>query len=138
MNDEGANSGSTNDVRSMGLGIPENSSRDIGAGETVMPNVSPPQLEREGIMDEVRIIIEQQRVWFEAKISLLEAKISSNFPASSMPLSTAQLAKPSKTGRCCEKYNVEINKLDSEALSFAGRRELMKVKFLNIIVHDLT
>lgn len=133
MNNEGdisnSNSGSSDDVRSMGLGTPEHSSRVRGAGESLMPNVSPPQLERESVMDEVRKMIEQQRLWFEAKISLLEAKISGDCPATSITLPTPLLAKPSKKGRCSGKTNVEDNEIDSEAFSFVGRREFVKVKF---------
>lgn len=134
QNNEGAisnsNSGSSDDVRSIGLGTPEHSSRvrGAGAGESVMPNVSRPQLEREDVMDEVRKMIEQQRVWFEAKIALLEAKISGDCPTTSIPLPTPLLPKPSKKGWCCGKKNVEDKEIDLEALSFVGRRESMKVK----------
>ncbi|XP_050370270.1 uncharacterized protein LOC126788239 isoform X2 [Argentina anserina] len=111
MNNEGtvnnSNSGSSGDVRSMGLGTPENSGRDRGAGDSVMPNISPPQLEREDIMDEVTKMIQQQRVWLQAKISVLEAKISGNFPASSIPLLSPLLSKPSNKGRCSGKNIVE-------------------------------
>lgn len=83
-------------------------------------------------------MIEQQRVWFEAKISLLEARISGDCPATSMPLSTHLFAKPSKKGGGSGKNDVEVNEVDSEAFSFGGRKEFMKVKVYNIIVHGLT
>lgn len=123
-----SNSGSSDDVRSMGLGTPEHSSRFRGAGESVMPNVSRPQLEREDVMDEVRKMIEQQRVWFEAKIALLEAKISGDCPTTSIPLPTPLPFKPSKKGWCCGKKNIEDKEIDLEPLSFVGRRDSMKVK----------
>ncbi|PRQ48579.1 putative Ulp1 protease family catalytic domain, putative transposase, Ptta/En/Spm, plant [Rosa chinensis] len=141
MNNEGdisnSNSRSSDDVRSMGLGTPEHSSRVRSAGECLMPNVSPPQLERESVLDEVRKMIEQQRLWFEAKISLLEAKISGDCPATSITLPTPLLAKPSKKGRCSGKTNVEDNEIDSEAFSFVGRREFMKGKSCKLAVGSI-
>ncbi|KAK9949471.1 hypothetical protein M0R45_004990 [Rubus argutus] len=132
-----SNSGTGDDVRSMGLGTPEHSSRFRGTGESVMPNVSRPQLEREDVMHEVRKMIEQQRVWFEAKIALLEAKISGDCPTTNIPLPTPLLFKPSKKGWCCGKKNIEDKEIDLEALSFIGRRDSMKGKSCKLAVGSI-